>query len=325
VTPSRRRICRSAAACALIPLAATAWAAGARPAVGVLVTDIRRNTSVPILIQGLRDEGYVDGSNITLVIRSADGDPSRLPHLARELVKERPNVIFATGPAVITAVAGATATIPIVAVDLETDPVAAGWARTLARPDRNITGLFLDLPAFAGKWLEIVKEIDPGAQTIGLVWDSSTGSAQLAGAKAAAQRLTLQLMVEEMRTAADLARIFALIERAGVRNVVFMSSPAISQASDEMSRLAIKYRIAAISPFRRFPEAGGLMSYGPHFDDFRQRASRFVIRILKGANPGELPIEQPTKFELVINLKTAKTLGVTFPQAVLLRADEVIA
>jgi putative ABC transport system substrate-binding protein len=316
-------MCQAAAACALASLCA-ANADVRRPVVGVLVNDIRRNTSVPILIQGLRDEGYVDGSNVTLVIHSAGGDPSGLPRLARELVTKRPDVIFATGPAAIKAAHDATSILPIVGLDLETDPVAAGWARTLARPGGNITGLFLDLPAFAGKWLELLKEVDPGLQSVGLVWDTSTGNSQLLGAKAAAQRLGLKLFVREMRTTNDLQDVFAAVDRAGVRAVAFMSSPAISQSADEMARLASRYRVIAISPFRNFAEAGGLMSYGPRFDDFRQRASGFVIKIVKGAKAGELPIEQPTKFELVINLKTAKAQGVTFPQAVLLRADEVI-
>ena len=156
--------------------------------VGVLITDIAGNISLPILVQGLRDLGYVDGKNIVIAVRSAGGKPDALPALAAELVQRKVDVLYATGPAAIRAARDATTVAPIVALDLESDPVQAGWARSLARPGGNITGLFLDFPALAGKWLELLREAMPGIRRVSLLWDSTTGSAQLIAAKAAAHR-----------------------------------------------------------------------------------------------------------------------------------------
>jgi putative ABC transport system substrate-binding protein len=292
--------------------------------VGVLITDSRGNISLPILTQGLRDLGYVDGKNIAIVVRSASGKPDALPALATELVQRRVDVLFATGPAAIRAARDATAAAPIVALDLESDPVQAGWARSLARPGGNLTGLFLDLPGLTGKWLELLREAVPGIRRVGLVWDSTTGSAQLTAVKAAAQGLAIDLHVLEVRSADDLDVALRAGLSAGPRALVLLSSPLVSTGSGQIAEFVMKNRLPAISPFRRFAEAGGLMSYGPDFDDFRHRAASYVDKILRGAKPGDLPIQQPTKFEMVINLKAAKALGLRIPQSILLRADEVI-
>jgi putative tryptophan/tyrosine transport system substrate-binding protein len=294
------------------------------PVVGVLITDARNNISLPILVEGLRDLGYVDGKNIALEIRSADGKPDALPALAAELVQRKVDVLYATGPAAIRAARDTTTVIPIVALDLESDPVQAGWARNIARPGGNITGLFLDLADLAGKWVQLLREAAPGIRRVGLVWDSTTGPAQLIAAKAAAQRFAIELQVMEVRSGDDLDAAFRGGASAGSRAVVFLSSPLISTGSRQLAEFVVKNRLPAISPFRRFADAGGLMSYGPDFDDFRRRAASYVDRILKGAKPGDLPIERPAKYELVINSKTAKALGLTVPPYLLLRADEVI-
>jgi putative ABC transport system substrate-binding protein len=306
------------------PHVAGGQTAGKIPVVGVLVTDIPNNLSLPILLQGLRDLGYSDGKNIVIAVRSAGGTPEAFPALADELVQLKVDVIFATGPAATRAAKAATTTIPIVAIDLETDPVEAGWARNLGRPGGNITGLFLDFPSLAGKWLELLKEAAPAVARIGLLWDSTTGPAQLIAAKAAAPRFKLDPRVIEFRGADDLDVALDAGMRAGVRAIVLLSSPLVSTNSPQLADYAVKNRLPAISPFRRFAEAGGLLSYGPDFDDFRLRSAAYVDKILKGAKPGDLPIQQPTKFELVINLKTAKALGLPMPQSLLQRADEVI-
>ena len=294
------------------------------PVVGVLITDTRGNLSLPILIQGLRDLGYVDGKNIVIAVKSAGGKPDALPALAAELVQRRVDVLYVTGPAAIRAARGATAEAPIVALDLESDPVQAGWVRTLARPGGNLTGLFLDLPGLTGKWLELLREAVPGIRRVGLLWDSTTGSAQLTAAKAAAQGLGLDLRVMETRSADDLDGALRSGVSAGSRALVLLSSPLVSTRSEQIADFVVGNRLPAISPFRKFADAGGLMSYGPDFNDFRQRAATYVDKILKGAKPGELPIQQPTKFEMVINLKAAKALGLKVPRTLLERADEVL-
>ena len=305
-------------------LDAAAQQARKLPAVGVLFTDARNNISLPILVDGLRDLGYVDGKNIVIEIRSAGGKPEALPALAAELVQRHVDVLYATGPAAIKAARSATAVTPIVALDLESDPVQAGWARSIARPGGNITGLFLDLADLPGKWLQLLREAAPGIRQVGLAWDSTTGPGQLTAATAAAQGLGIELHVMEFRSAEDLGSALEGGVSAGSRAVVLLSSPLISVGSPQIAEFTVKHRLPAISPFRRFADAGGLMSYGPDFDNFRRRAAAYVDRILRGAKAGDLPIERPTKHELVLNAKTAKTFGLRIPQTLLVRADEVI-
>ena len=294
------------------------------PVVGVLVTDTKGNLSLPILVDGLRDLGYVDGKNIALEVRSAGGKPEVLPALAAELVQRHVDVLYATGPAAIRAARDASTVTPIVALDLESDPVQAGWARSIARPAGNITGLFLDLADLAGKWLQLLKEAAPGIRQVGLVWDSTTGPGQLRAANAVAQGLGIELQAVEVRRAEDLDAALRSGMNAGSKAIVLLSSPLISTGSVQLAEFVVKNRLPAISPFRRFADAGGLMSYGPDFDNFRRRAAAYVDRILRGAKAGDLPIERPTKHELVINSKTAKTLGLRIPPSLLMRADEVI-
>jgi putative ABC transport system substrate-binding protein len=217
--------------------------------------------------------------------------------------------------------------VPIEALDLETDPVGSGWVSTLGRPGGNITGLFLDLPGLTGKWLELLREAVPGTQDVGVLWDAGTGPAQLAAIKAAAQRLAIKLQVLKYRSPDDLDSALRAGLSGGAKSLVMLSSPILFSAgsSRRAAAFATTNRLPAIAPTRRIPESGGLMSYGPNLaGDLYRRAAPFVDRILKGAKPADLPIERPVKFELVINVKTAKALGLTIPQTLLLRADEVI-
>jgi ABC-type uncharacterized transport system substrate-binding protein len=304
-----------------------AFAQGAKkktPVIGVLVTEVTGNISLPILVQGLRDLGYEDGKNIVIAVKSAEGVPARLTDRAGELARMKVDVIYATGPAAVKAAASATSSIPIVALDLETDPVKAGWAQTLSHPGRNVTGLFLDLPSLAPKWLELMKEAVPGARRVVIVWDPSTGTAQRDAALAAASKFKLDLRVVELRGASDLDTTLDTASKSGAQATIFMSSPLVATPSAKLAEFTVAHRMPALSPFRRFAEAGGLMSYGPDFDAFRSRSAIFVDKILKGAKPADLPIEQPTKFELLVNAKTATALGITLPQSLLVRADRVI-
>jgi putative ABC transport system substrate-binding protein len=296
------------------------------PVVGVLLNNGGRSAGSSMLRafdQGLRDLGYVDGTNIIVDIRSVGGKPGALPRLAAELVQRKVDVIYAAGPAAIQATRDATSVIPIVALDLESDPVLAGWAKSLARPGGNLTGLFVDLPGLAGKWLELLMVATPGIRRVGVLWDSTTGTAQLDAARAAAPGFALDLQVIEVRSDENIGAALTASVSAASRALILLSSPAISGQQKEIAEFALKNR-PAISPFRNFADAGGLIAYGPDFNELRQRAASYVDKTLKGAKIGNLPIERPTKFEMVINLKTARKMGLTIPQSLLVRANEVI-
>jgi putative ABC transport system substrate-binding protein len=306
-----------------------AWpqASPRRPVVGVMLTDGANAMStftLPAFLQGLQELGYVDGKNITLEVRSTSGKPQALPGIAAELVQRQVDVIFVTGPAPIRAVLAATRSIPIVALDLETEPVRAGWAQTLARPGGNLTGLFLDMPAIAGKWLQLLREAAPRAQRVGVLWDSSTGPEQLDAAKTAAKDSGVELIVMEIHSVEGLEPALAAGLKGGMRAMMQLSSPVISQLSKPSAAFVAQQRLPGITAFRRFADEGGLMTYGPVRVEMYRHAASYVDKILKGARPGELAIEQPARFELVVNLKAAKALGLTIPQSLLLRADEVI-
>ena len=227
-------------------------------------------------------------------------------------------------PPAVRAAKEATSTIPIVAFDLETDPVVSGLVQSLARPGGNLTGLFLDLPALAGKWLELIAELSTGANHVALLWDKTTGTAQLEAARVAAQSLSIQIRVLDYRSSDDIESVLAAGLTAQPRAVVLLSSPIVSARSRALAQLLGRARMPAISPFRSFAENGGLMSYGPNLRQFRRYSADYVDRILKGAKPGDLPIQQPTKFELVVSMKAATSLRFTVPKPILLRADEVI-
>jgi putative ABC transport system substrate-binding protein len=275
--------------------------------------------------QGLRDLGYIDGQTIMWEVRFAGGKPEAYPAFAADLVGRKVDVLLVSGPAAVRAARDATDTIPIVALDLESDPVSAGFARSFARPGGNMTGLFLDQPGLTGKWLELIGEAVPVARRIAVLRDMSTGPWQLAAIKAAAEKLRIELVVLEIRSPEELNNAVEVGVKDGSRALVQLSSPLFDgPLAARTADLTAKYRLPAISMFRRFADAGGLMSYGPNQLEFYKRLATYLDKILKGAKPAELPIEQPKTFDLVINLKTAKALGLAMPQSLLQRADDVI-
>jgi ABC-type uncharacterized transport system substrate-binding protein len=308
------------------PLAADAQQAGKVPVVGVLNSGAGpRSDTVDTTRQGLRDLGYVEGQTITFDIRFAAAKQENFPGLAADLVRRKVDVILVSGPAGIRAARSATNTIPIVALDLESDPVQAGFARSLAQPAGNLTGCFLDQPGLTGKWLELIGEAVPGTRRLAVLRDPTTGPWQLAAIKAAAEKLRIELQVLEIQRSGELDHALGTGIKDGSRALVQLSSPLFDiPLAKRIAELTAKRRLPAISMFRRFAAAGGLMSYGPNQLEYYKRLSVYIDKILKGAKPGDLPIEQPTKFELVINLKTAKALGLTIPPSLLQRADEVI-
>jgi putative ABC transport system substrate-binding protein len=307
------------------PLAAEAQRAGKVPVVGVLNSGFTgQSTAIAAFRSGLLDLGLVEGQTIALEIRSAGGKPDALPALAAELVQRKVDFILALGPAALKAARDATGTIPIVAFDLETDPVAGGYAASLARPGANVTGLFLDHPGLTGKWLELIREVAPKVRRVALLWDSTTGPWQLAAAKDAAQRLGVDFEILAVHRSDDFDSALRAGVKRGLRALIQLSSPLIDRHSGRIADFTLKNRIPAISMFRAFSEGGGLMSYGPNRREYDRRLALYVDNLLKGAKPGDLPVEQPTKLELIINLRTAKALGVTIPPSLLQRADQVI-
>ncbi len=304
------------------PIIAAAQQSPRLPLVGMLHDNLSdRGPWSRRVVRGLGELGYVEGRNFAFEFRSPAGKSA-----AAELVKLKVDVIYASGPAAITAARDATSVIPIVALDYETDPVQAGWALSLARPGGNLTGLFLDNSDLVGKWFELLRTAAPGIRRIGLLWNSKTGTAQLDAAKATAQGFGVELQIMEVRGYDDIEAVLGAGINAGITAIVILGAPEFSQRSTSklIADFAANHQLPTISPFRQFSDAGGLMSYGLDQDHIGPRAGVMIGRILKGARPGDLPIERPTKFDLVINLKTAKTLGLELPATLLGRADEVI-
>jgi len=275
-------------------------------------------------LQGLQDVGYVAGQNLTIEESFAEGDAERFPALAAELVQLPVAVIFARGPAALQAAKQATETIPIVAIDLESDPVQQGYAASLARPGGNVTGVFLDMPDLTKKWLGLLKESIPQLACVTVLWDPTTGPVQPEAARAAARQLALDLHTLEVREVHEFDTAVAAATQACVDAMLFLGSPLMSRNSKRLADLAAASRLPALSPFRTFPEAGGFMAYGPSLPEVYRRCGVQVGKILQGAKPGELSIERPIRFEFVLNLKTAETLGLTIPPMLLFQADEVI-
>ncbi len=276
--------------------------------------------------QGLRDLGWVEGQNIVIEYRSAEGRFNRLPDLAAELVRLKVDVIVAAPTSAALAAKNATGTVPIVGVSL-TEPVELGLIASLARPGGNVTGVSYSVGAdIFGKDLELLKEVVPKVRRVAVLSNPDGPSQPLiiSNIKDAARSLGLQLQLVEARGPGDFDGAFAAMakERAGALFVV--TDPVFIPHRARLVGLTAKNRLPSIFTQRADVEAGGLISYGPNFADMYRRAATYVDKILKGAKPGDLPVEQPTKFELVINLKTAKALGLTIPRSLLLNADEVI-
>jgi len=274
--------------------------------------------------QGLREQGYVDGQTVAVEVRYPATTADRLSDIALELVRLKPSAIFAAASSGIDAVRNATSTIPIVALDLETDPLASGIVASLDRPGGNVTGIFLDFPELGGKWLELVKEVAPKVSRVAVLWDPATGRVPLKGAQAAAPALRLQLQVLEARGPGEFEAVFRAAVRARAGAVVTLSSPVFNTYRRQLVDLAAKHRLPAIMPFPFFADDGGLIAYGPDLVELYRQGGVMVGKVLKGAKSRDLPIERPNRFVLVVNLKTAKTLGITLPPSVLGRADRVV-
>jgi ABC-type uncharacterized transport system substrate-binding protein len=275
--------------------------------------------------QSLRDLGYIEGQNMAVEYRYAEGKPERLPELAAELVHLTIDVLVTSGSPATQAAQHATSTIPIVGVALA-DPLGTGFAASFARPGGNITGLAFQNADLSTKRLELLTEAVPGVTRVAVLWDSHFPASPSAvrAAEEAARALGLQVQLLEVQGPDDFARVFAATTRERVQALFQVASSLFATHRETFLDLVAKSRLPVTCETRPFVVAGCLMAYGPSFPDMYRSAAYYVDRILKGAKPADLPVEQPMKFELVINLKTAQALGLTIPPTLLFQADEVI-
>ena len=309
------------------PLTAEAQQAGKVHRIGMLeTTSMALNAAnIEAFRQGLRELGYVEGRNYIIEYRSADGRSERFPDLAAELVRQKVDVILTRGTPAVMAAKSATGAIPVV-MAASSDPVLSGVVASLARPGGNITGLSSIVHEVSGKRLELIREVFPGVSRIAvlLIMSNPAEALQWKETEIAASSLRVQVQLLDVRKAGDFGRAFdaAIKQRAGA---LVVGLDTLTQTNHRfIVDLAAKHRLPTIYGTREFVDAGGLMGYGVSYPDLYRRAATYVDKILKGAKPADLPVEQPTKFDLVINLKTAKALGLTIPPSLLARADEVI-
>ena len=317
-----------AAALSLAPLIAEAQQAAKIARIGYLGGTVGNKPNHDAFLQGLSDLGYVEGRNVVVDYRDANGKYERLPALAAELVALKVDVVVAPATAFALAAKQATSTIPIVFVAL--DAVTSGLVTSLARPGGNLTGLSGLLPDLVGKCLEHLTQAVPRVSRVVVLWQPGayperTEKELLTAAEGAGRALGVRLQFVEARSPADFDRAFSDMTKARVGALTVLPSALLIRERKRLVDLAAKHRLPAVYSVTEFVrDAGGLMVYGPNVPDLHRRAATYVDKILKGAKPADLPVEQPTKFELVINLKTAKALGLTIPPSVLGRADHVI-
>jgi putative ABC transport system substrate-binding protein len=312
----------------VMPLTATAQG-GKVPRIGVLLPGSREpeyERRLDLFRQGLREGGYVEGQNVLVEYRWAEAKRDRIPALLAELINLKVDVLVVDSTPAAVAAKKATPTIPIV-LAIVSDPVASGLVRTLARPGGNITGMSLMTPELDAKRLELIKEVASRARRIAVLLNPGNSSHALRTREVqiASSSLHLELQTVEVRSPTDFERAFRTIA-AGRPDVLFVfEDPLFIPAHQtEIVEFAVRHRLPTVTGLKSFVEVGGLMSFGPSFSEMFRDAAAFVVKILKGAKPSDLPLQQPNKFELVVNVKTAKALGLTIPPSLLLRADQII-
>jgi putative ABC transport system substrate-binding protein len=312
----------------LVFASTVAWAQQTNkvPVVGVLFFAVGPDDSlIEVLRQGLRDLGYVEGHNIKIEFRTAQNHADRLPGLAQELVQLKVDVIVVNVTVAAQAAKRATSTIPIVMATVA-DPVGLGLVASLARPGGNVTGFSLMMADLSAKRLQLLKEAIPRLTRVAVLWNPATPihAKVIEDLKAAAPSLSIQLSFVSVRTPEQFDPAFAAMRQARAQALYVIEDPFFYVHRMTLAKLASKARLPTIYGSRTFADAGGLVSYGADYADLFRRSARYVDKILKGAKPSDLPVEQPTRFELVVNLKAAKALGITIPESILLRADDVI-
>ena len=274
--------------------------------------------------EGLGASGLAAAADAEIVARIANGQLDQLPAMAADLVAQNVPAICAVAPAAIRAAREVTRSVPIIAMDLESDPVANGWAASLAHPGGNITGIFLDLPDLSAKSLQLLREAVPSSTKIAVLWHPASGSLQLDAVRRAAAKLAVEVEVFEVSRVADFEAVFRAMAQSQAAGLLMLSSPLFSGNPRLLGDLALQNRLPAINNFPDFAENGGLIGYGPDLQSLFMQAGVLTRKVLEGAVIANLPVERPTRFRLVTNLKTARMIGVTMPTSILLLADEVI-
>jgi putative ABC transport system substrate-binding protein len=309
------------------PLAARAQQPERLQRIGFLTSVSESDAQIRLaaFLQGLRDLGWTEGRNIRIDYRFGDGYSTRVAQIAREVIELQPDVILSQGSAAVAALRQHTLSIPIVFVQVS-DPVAAGFVTNLAHPNGNVTGFTSFEFSISEKWLQLIKESVPSVTRMVVVFDPATPNwtPYLRAIEAAAPSMGLQLTPAGVRDSAEIENAINAFARVPNGGIVVLPNPVTTELREQVIALAARHRLPAIYPYRYFAASGGLMSYGIDLPDIWRRAATYVDRILKGVKPTELPVQQPTKYELIINLKTAKALGLTIPPGVLAIADEVI-
>ena len=294
------------------------------PVVGVLMAiALPEDPVLPAIREGLREVGYVDGSNIRIERRAAQNQMDRLPTLARELVDLGAEVIVVGGEATARAARQASNTVPIIFISFDHDPVASGLIDSFSRPSGNVTGVFARADELVGKRLELLKEALPNASRVAVFWDAASAR-QLEAVEPSTRALGLELERIELRGSYDYAAAFSAARKQGAQAVYLLFSPKFTQERVRIASLALESRMPTMHQEEIMVKAGGLMSYGPSIAEMFGRSGYFIDRLLRGTKVSDLPVEQASKFRLVVNLKAAKTLGLTIPQSILLRVDEVV-
>jgi putative ABC transport system substrate-binding protein len=318
----RRFLLTSMAGALAAPLAAEAQPATITR-VGVLLLGTPDTDAFPAIRRGLGALGYLEGRNIVFELRYAEGRPERLPDLASDLVRSKPHLIIAAGGDVAPFAKRATAIIPIVMIT-SADPVQGGLVASLARPGGNVTGVTFVSADLAAKRLQFLKEAAPGVTRVAVLWNPDHPDGEFPATQGAGRSLGVQVQSLEVRNRDDLANAFAAASRERMEAVIVVSSRLMTLNRARILDLAAQSRVLLVSGWGPWAAEGGLLSYGPDLEAVIRNSANYVDRILKGARPADIPVEQPTKFQLVINLKTAKTLGLTIPPSLLARADQII-
>jgi putative ABC transport system substrate-binding protein len=276
------------------------------------------------LQEGLHSRGFEEGRDFTIVVKTAESRQDQFEPIVHELVQRDVKVLFVAGHSIVRMAKKATSTIPIVALDLEADPVKDGLVQSVARPGGNLTGMFFDFPDFAKKWLQLLAEVQPNLHRLAVLWDTSTAEHQVDAVSGEARARNVALQILKAHSPADFEPAFDAATDGKADAMLILSSPLFGTNPKLLAEPAIRHKLPTITFFPEFARVGGLMAYGTNLIDLFSQAGVVIAKILSGETPATLPVERPSRFQLIVNLKTAARIGVTVPTSILLRADEVV-